>query len=166
MAMVTGLGCQTAARMMAKELVRLRAAKTKLQGMSSHMGAMGVRATVRTDPGFLFDMKPLCVCLRGSLVWLRCAQTMAATVTMNEAIGGAASAMAASNASVNPQAMARTMQQFAQQTELMNMTEDMMDDALADAVRYGMLLCLAVPWLVSTHALVMQRLDLFGLQRN
>lgn len=42
----TGVHVQDAARMMAKELVRLRAAKTKLRGMSSHMGAMGVRATV------------------------------------------------------------------------------------------------------------------------
>lgn len=97
-------GDMTAARMMAKELVRIRNAKTKMMGMSSHMGAMGVRAT-----------------------------TMAAGVTMAESMGSAAKVMAKSNAAMNPQKMQATMQQFAQQSELMNMTEDMMDDALADA---------------------------------
>ena len=97
-------GNMDAARMMAKELVRLRAAKTKLRGMSSHMGAMGVRAT-----------------------------TMAAGVAMADTMGSAAQVMAKSNAAMNPQKMQATMRQFAKQSEIMNMTDAMMDDALADA---------------------------------
>lgn len=130
-------GPQTAARMMAKELVRVRNAKTKLTGMSSHMGAMGVRATVRAarEPSVAVFHAICDVCL-----WCHdgvctvCLQTMAASVTMGEAMGSAAQVMAKTNAAMNPQQTMKTMQQFARQTEIMNMTEDMMDDALADAV--------------------------------
>jgi charged multivesicular body protein 2B len=91
-------------RILAKQLVQLRANKTKLFSARANLGAMGMKATA-----------------------------MSSQVSAAEAMKTVGGAMAKMNKTVDIGTMQKTMAEFSKQNEMMDLREDLIDDALIDA---------------------------------
>eukprot|EP01113_Clastostelium_recurvatum_P013596 TRINITY_DN1723_c0_g1_i1.p1 TRINITY_DN1723_c0_g1~~TRINITY_DN1723_c0_g1_i1.p1 ORF type:complete len:236 (+),score=86.55 TRINITY_DN1723_c0_g1_i1:65-709(+) len=94
-----------AAKIMAKDLVRLRNQITKFYNMSTQLQAVGMRI-----------------------------QTLKSTQSMAEAMKGVTRAMMVMNKQMNLPAMQRIMMEFERQGEMMDMKEEMMNDTMDDAM--------------------------------
>eukprot|EP01091_Cochliopodium_minus_P008478 TRINITY_DN1933_c0_g1_i1.p1 TRINITY_DN1933_c0_g1~~TRINITY_DN1933_c0_g1_i1.p1 ORF type:complete len:233 (-),score=75.70 TRINITY_DN1933_c0_g1_i1:45-743(-) len=90
-----------AARIMAKDLVRTRAAVQKFYKMKAQLQAVSIRI-----------------------------QTMQSTNTMAEAMKGAVRAMMRMNKGMNIPALQKIMMEFEKQGEIMDMKQEMMDDTM------------------------------------
>jgi charged multivesicular body protein 2A len=97
---------QTAAmRIMAKDLVRTRAAITKFFRMKAQMQQVSLKL-----------------------------QTMQSTQAMAQAMYGITGALAGMNKAVNLPAVTKIMQEFEKQNEMMDMKDEMMNDAMDDVL--------------------------------
>lgn len=95
-------GHQAEIRVMAKNLVRIRNAKTKMLNMNSQLSSVKTTATM-----------------------------MVARDTQSKAMKSAAKAMGRANKAANASKVAANMQKFAMEMEKSNINEEMIDDALA-----------------------------------
>jgi len=96
-------GNMPAAKIQAKELVRIREQKTKLMTMKNKMNAMNTRLT-----------------------------TVNATQTMAKSMGTVTKAMQVSNNALNPAELQQTMENFERQSQKMEMVEEMVEDLFED----------------------------------
>eukprot|EP00210_Caulerpa_lentillifera_P008276 g7897.t1 len=96
-------GQMDAVRIMARSLVRNRAAVTKLFGLKSQLQAVSLRL-----------------------------QTLKSTQSMADAMKGATKAMGIMNKRMNLPALQKIMREFEMQNEKMEMTSEMMGDAIDD----------------------------------
>jgi hypothetical protein len=94
----------SALKAMAKQLVNVRANKTKLYGAKAHLGAVGMHAS-----------------------------SMASQVAAASAVSSVTSAMASANSAMSAQETAKIMAQFQMENEKLQVKEEMMNDALAEA---------------------------------
>mmetsp|Transcript_14163 Transcript_14163/g.21622 ORF Transcript_14163/g.21622 Transcript_14163/m.21622 type:complete len:224 (-) Transcript_14163:212-883(-) len=94
----------SALKAMAKQLVNVRAQRSKLFAAKSHLGAVGMHAT-----------------------------SMASQVAAASAVGKVTSAMSTANSAMDTKETAKIMAQFQLENERMNVKEEMMNDALIDA---------------------------------
>jgi len=97
-------GQMDAVKIMAKSLVRNRAAVTKLYGLKSQLQAVSLRL-----------------------------QTLKSTQAMSDAMKGATKAMGVMNKRMNLPALQKIMREFEMQNEKMEMTTETMGDAIDDA---------------------------------
>ena len=95
---------QAAVKILAKQLVQLRAQRDRMIGTRAQIGAIATQASA-----------------------------MASQVAVSGAIGSAGKAMANMNKVADTQKIGLTMQQFQRESEKMQLTEDMMGDMLSDA---------------------------------
>jgi charged multivesicular body protein 2B len=94
----------SALKALAKQLVNIRAQRTKLFSAKAHIGAVGMHAS-----------------------------SMASQVAAASAVGSVTTAMAAANSAMNAQDVAKIMAGFERENERLAVKAEMMDDALADA---------------------------------
>ena len=94
----------TALKALAKQLVNVRANRTKLFSAKAHLGAVGMHAS-----------------------------SMASQVAAATAVGSVTTAMASANSAMNAGDTAKIMAQFQRENERLQVKEEMMNDALADA---------------------------------
>jgi hypothetical protein len=94
----------TALKALAKQLVSVRAQRTKLFSAKAHIGAVGMHAT-----------------------------SMASQVAAASAMGSVTTAMGKANAAMNPAETAKIMAEFTRENERLVVKEEMMNDALIDA---------------------------------
>jgi Snf7 len=94
----------SALKAMAKQLVNVRANKTKMYGAKAHLGAVGMHAS-----------------------------SMASQVAAASAVSSVTSAMASANSAMSAQETAKIMAQFQMENEKLQVKEEMMNDALAEA---------------------------------
>jgi len=95
---------EAAVKVLAKQLVQLRAQRDRMIGTRAQIGSIATHASA-----------------------------MASQVAVSEAIGSAGKAMAKMNKVADPAKIGMTMQQFQVASEKMNMSEEMMTDMLSDA---------------------------------
>ncbi|PRP77109.1 SNF7 family protein [Planoprotostelium fungivorum] len=93
------------AKVMAKELIRVRQQKEKLMIMKSKLSAVSTKTT-----------------------------TMAATATMAQSMGTATKAMTSMNSAMPADKLNHTMMEFARQNDIAETKQEMMDDMLDDDV--------------------------------
>jgi division protein CdvB (Snf7/Vps24/ESCRT-III family) len=96
-------GNTAGAKIMAKEVVRIRNAKTNMQRGKSQLSSVSLKT-----------------------------KEMESTVVMAKAMQTGAQAMAKSNAQMNPQQMAAVMREFEKQSQGQEMTSEMLDDIFDD----------------------------------
>eukprot|EP01114_Cavostelium_apophysatum_P011842 TRINITY_DN26368_c0_g1_i1.p1 TRINITY_DN26368_c0_g1~~TRINITY_DN26368_c0_g1_i1.p1 ORF type:complete len:210 (+),score=36.34 TRINITY_DN26368_c0_g1_i1:62-691(+) len=92
-------GQNSSAKVLAKEIVRIRGQRDKIYMMKGQLSSVSTRTT-----------------------------TMAANQTIASGMNGATKAMAAANAAMPAQKMQQTMMEYEKQNEMANMKEEMMDD--------------------------------------
>jgi len=94
----------SALKAMAKQLVNVRAQRSKLFGAKAHLGAVGMHAS-----------------------------SMASQVAAASAVGSVTNAMATANKAMNAGETAKIMAQFQRENEKLEIKQEMMNDALIDA---------------------------------
>jgi len=92
------------AKILAKQLVQLRAAKERLTVASSQVGSVSMTISAA-----------------------------ASSATMAGAMSSASASMASMNKAQDPAKLQATLQQFQKQSDIMGMQEELLDDALTDA---------------------------------
>ena len=95
---------ERAVKILAKQLVHLRAQRDRMIGTRAQIGSIATHASA-----------------------------MASSVAVGQAVGSAGKAMASMNKVTDAAKIGLTMQQFARESEKMNLTEEMMGDMLSDA---------------------------------
>jgi len=94
----------SALKAMAKQLVNVRAQRSKLFAAKAHLGAVGMHAS-----------------------------SMASQVAAAQAVGSVTTAMAKANKAMNPTETMKIMGEFERENERLQVKEEMMNDALIDA---------------------------------